>query len=98
MSKMQCFMTLLECEHVKGSQTLLKLTRQLLYHMYSSLWEYFGYKKSFLVISEILRSFLNLLTFDDNYSVGNAEILTQPIQTRLSKKRQIFSDFFTAFL
>ena len=63
-----------------------------------SLWEYFSYKKSFLVISEILRPFFNLLNLDDMYSVGNTKTLTQLIQTQLFKKRQIFSDFFTAFL
>ena len=66
--------------------------------MGSSLWEYFSYKKSFLVISEILRPFFNLLTLDEKYSLGNRENLLQPIQIQLSKKRQIFSDFFTAFL
>ena len=66
--------------------------------MGSSLWEYFSYKKSFLVISEILRPFFNLLTLDDKYSLGNRENLTQPIQTQLSKERLIFPNFLTAFL
>ena len=54
-------------------------------------------QKDFLSNSEILRPFFNLLTLNDKYSVGNREILTQPIQTQLSKKRQIFSDFSTGF-
>ena len=95
MSKMACFMTLLECEHVKGPQTVLKLARQELCHMCSSLWEYFSYKKSFLVISEILRPFFNLLTLDDKYCLGNRGNLRQAIQTQLSKKRHIFSLFFS---
>ena len=66
--------------------------------MCSSLLKYFSSKKSFLVISEILEPFLNLLTLHDKYSLGNRENLLQPIQIQLSKKRQIFSDFFTAFL
>ena len=66
--------------------------------MCSSLWEYFSYKKFFLVISEILTPFFNLLTLDDKYSLGNREILTQPIQTELCKKREIFSHSLSAFL
>ena len=66
--------------------------------MCSSLLKYFSSKKSFLVISEILEPFLNLLTLHDKYSLGNRENLRQTIQMQLSKKRQIFSRFFTAFL
>ena len=54
--------------------------------MCSSFCEYFSKKKSFLVISEILRTFFNKLTFDDKYSLGNGENLQQPIQMQLSKK------------
>ena len=64
-------MTLLKCEDVKGSQTLLKSARQYFYQMCSSLWEYFSYKMCLLVISEILRPFFNLLTLDDKDSVSN---------------------------
>ena len=66
--------------------------------MCSSLWKYFSWKKSFLVISGILRPFFNTLTLDDNFFLGNRENLPQPIQMQLSRKLQIFSPFFTAFL
>ena len=91
-------MKLLECEHVKVSQTLLKSARQQFYHICSSLSENFSNKKFFLVTSEILRPFLHLLTLDDKYSLGNRENVTVANQMQLSKKRQIFSTFFTAFL
>ena len=42
--------------------------------------------------------FFNLLTLDDKYSLGNREKLSQPIEMQLSKKPQIFSHFFSAFL
>ena len=84
-------MTLLECEEVKGSQTLLKLARQQSYHICSLVRECFRYKKSFLVISEILRPFFNLLTLDDKYSLGNRENLLQSGTTDLF-------GFFAAFL
>ena len=76
---------------------MLKSARQYFYHMCSSLWEYFSYKMSLLVICEILRPFFNLLTLDDKYSLGNKENLTQPIQTQLSKKRLIFFNFLLHF-
>ena len=98
MSKMPCLMTRFECQHLKGFQTLLKSVPQYFYTMCSSLLSYFSYKKFFFVIFEILRPFFNLLILDDKYSLGNRENLLQPIQMQLSKKRQIFSRFFTAFL
>ena len=42
--------------------------------------------------------FVNTLTPDDNYSLGNKEILLRPIQFKLSKKLNIFCEVFTAFL
>ena len=55
-------------------------------------------KKTFLVISGILRPFFNWLTLNDKYCLGDRENLLQPIQMELSKKRQIFSHFSNAFL
>ena len=53
---------------------------------------------SVLVVSKIFRSFVNTLTLDDKYSVDKTENLTQPIQMQLSKKLEVFSEVFTAFL
>ena len=53
---------------------------------------------SVLVVSKILRAFVNTFTPDDKYSRDNSEILKQPIQIKLSKEIKIFSQFFTAFL
>ena len=66
--------------------------------MCSSLLECFIAKKFFLVIHEILRSFFNTLPLDDKYSLSNTENVPQPIQMQLSKRLQIFFQFFTAFL
>ena len=96
--KLVDMMTCFGCQHLKGFQTLLKSAPQYFYTMCSSLLSYFSYKKFFFVIFEILRPFFNLLILDDKYSLGNRENLLQPIQMQLSKKRQIFSRFFTAFL
>ena len=51
-----------------------------------------------LAIPEILRPFVNRLTPDDNYLLCNNENLQQPIQMKLTKKRNIFSEFVTTFL
>ena len=47
-----------------------------------------------LVLSEILRVFLNTLTGDAKYSVEVWENLPLPIQVELSEKRKTFSQFF----
>ena len=58
----------------------------------------FSWKKRFLVISEILRRFVNTLTSDENYSLCNRENLPQPIEMQLSKNLKTFCQFCTAFL
>ena len=51
-----------------------------------------------LVVSKILRPYVNTLTPDDKHSLDNREIFKQPIQIQLSKEPKTFSQFFTAFL
>ena len=53
---------------------------------------------SLLVILKILGLFVNTLTADDKYSLGNRENLRQPIQKELCKKQKPFTAFFAAFL
>ena len=47
---------------------------------------------------EILRPFVNGLTFDDKYSSTNMKNFPQQFQTPLSPKQKTFSEFFIAFL
>ena len=47
--------------------------------------EEFQWEKSILVISEILRPFVNTFTPDEKYSVGTRDNLPQPIQMELYK-------------
>ena len=47
---------------------------------------------------EILRPFVNGLTFDDKYSSTNMKNFSQQFQTPLSPKQKTFSEFFIAFL
>ena len=51
-----------------------------------------------LVISEIVRPFVNTLTDDEKYFPGNMKNLPATIQIKLPKKLNIFSEFFSAFL
>ena len=53
---------------------------------------------SLLVISGILRHFVNTLNADDKHSLPNSEKIPPPIQMQLSKKPIIFSEFFSPFL
>ena len=53
---------------------------------------------SALVISEILRLFVNTLTADNKYSHRNMQNLLQQVQTPLSQKEKLFSKFFVVFL
>ena len=57
-----------------------------------------SFKKSVLVLSEILRLFVNTLTADDKYSRSIMLNLPQQFQTPLSQKQKTFSGFFIAFL
>ena len=67
-------------------------------HLCWSPWQNFSGSNSFLVIYEILRPFVNILSPDENYFLYNKEKLSQPIQMNLSRKLKISSGFFTAFL
>ena len=85
-------------QHGKRAQTLLKFAWQHIYHIYWSLCRILSDKKSLLVICKISRLFINTVSADGKYSLVNRHNLTQPIQIQLSRKQNIFSDFFSAFL
>ena len=53
---------------------------------------------SLLKIFEILGLFFNTLNADDKYCLRNSEKLRQPIQMQLSKKQNIFPQFFPPFV
>ena len=97
-SKKPGFRTPSDCQHVKGSQTLVKSAWQPFYHNSSSLWVKSTWKMSLLVICEILRVFANTMFADDKYPLENCENLLLLIQMELSKKRKTFSQSFFPFL
>ena len=62
--------TLMDSQHVKGSETLLKSAPQYFGDIFWSLWKKISSKNYFLEVSEILRLFFNILTSDDKYSLS----------------------------
>ena len=54
-------------------------------------------EKFVLVVTEMLRLFVNILTPNDKYSLSKTEYRTQAIQMQLSKNRKIFSQIFSVF-
>ena len=62
--------TLMDSQHVKGSETLHESARQYFCHIFWSLWKKISSKNSVLVVSEILRLFVNILTPDEKYSLS----------------------------
>ena len=62
--------TLMDSQHVKVSERLLKSARQYFCHIFWSLLKKIRSKNSFLVVSEILRLFVNILTPNDKHSLS----------------------------
>ena len=62
--------TLMESQYVKVFERFLQASRQYFCHIFWSLWNEISSKDSVLVLSEILRLFVNILTPDDKYSLS----------------------------
>ena len=85
-------------QHVNGSQISVKSASHYFYLNSPSLWAKLILKISLLVICEILGVFVNTLTADDKYNLGNCANLQLPITVQLSKKLKAFSQFFVPYL
>ena len=70
MPKKPRFRPLMDSQHVKGSERLLKSSWQDFSDIFWSIWKETSSKNYFLVVSEILRLFLNILAPDDKYSLS----------------------------
>ena len=62
--------TLMDSEHVKGSETLLKSAQQYFFHIFWSSSKRISPRNSFLVLSMILRLVVNILKPIDKYSLS----------------------------
>ena len=97
MSKKSRFRGLIEKDHGKGAQTLLKSAPQHLDHIYSSLPRKLSWKKYLLLTCQILGLFANILAANDKYPVINSYKLIIPNKMQLYQKQKTFSQFFSAF-
>ena len=89
---------IIDREQVKGSETLHKSARQHFCHIFWSLCKKISSKNSGLIVSEILRLFLNILTTRWNvFSLSKSECLMKPIHMLWSQNQKIFSYIFSAF-
>ena len=89
--------TLMHSQHVKRSKTLFKSSRQYFWDIFWSVWKEISSKISVLIVTQILRLFVNILTPDDKYSLSKSECLSRPIQMQLSQNQKIFTEFFSGF-
>ena len=97
-SKKPHFRTAFDSQHVKGSQISVKSASHYFYLNSPSLWAKLILKMSLLVIWETLGVFVNTLTADDKYNLGNCANFQLPITMQLSKKLKTFSQFFVPYL
>ena len=89
----------MDSQHVKGSEILLKSAWQYFSHIFWLLLKKTSSRKSFLVVSDILGHFVNILTPDEKYSLSvKAQCLTESIQMILSQNQKMFPEFFSEFL
>ena len=61
---------LVDSQDVKASERLLKFARQDFSLNFWSVWKKISWRNSVLVVSEILRLFVNIFTPDDKYSLS----------------------------
>ena len=85
-------------QRVNVFQTLLKSAPHHYYPIFWFILDILSWKKSALVLSDILRLFVNTLTADNKYSSCNVHNFSEQVQTPLSKKWKTFSAFFISFL
>ena len=62
--------TLMQVQHFKESETLLKSAGHYFIYVFGSLLKKIIQKNVFLKVSEILRLFLHILTPDEKYSLS----------------------------
>ena len=98
MFKKSCFRGPFNRKHGKWVETLLKSVRQHLYEIYWSFWRQLSWKKSLLVICKMSGLLVNALAVGDKYSLLNSDNLTQSIHMPLSRKKNFFDQYFSAFL
>ena len=90
--------TVMDSQQLKGSKRVLQTGRQYFCHIFWSLWKEIFSKNSVLVVSEILRLFLNILTPDDKYSLpAKASVYRKQFKCNYLKIKKNFLTFLLHF-
>ena len=98
MPKKPLVRTLMGSQHVKGTERLIKSARQCFCDIFWSLSNEISSKNSVLVVSEILRLFVNILSPYDKYSFSvKASVLWNQFKCYYLKIKKHFWIFFLDF-
>ena len=98
MPKKALVRTLMDSEHVKGSERLLKSARQYFCHIFWWLRQKISSKNFVLVVSEILRLFVNILTPDEKFCLSvKASVLRNQFKSNYLRIKKDFLNFFLHF-
>ena len=98
MSKKSRFRGPFEKQHGKRAQARFRPASHGLYHVHRALSSQLSWKKSLLLICQILGLLVDTLAADNKYPVLNRENLMIPIWMQLSKQQKTFCESFAAFL
>ena len=70
MLRKTCVRLLMDSPHVKSSETQHKFAQQNFWYIFWSFLKEISSKNSFLLVSAILRLFVNIVTPDEKYSLS----------------------------
>ena len=88
--------TLMDSQHVKVFETLHKSEPQYFFHIFWPLWKEISRKNLVLVVSEIYRLFVNILTPDDKYSLSvKSSVYWNQFKCYYLKIKKYFRNFFS---
>ena len=98
MRKVYRVRTVTNSQHMKGSQRLLKSARQYFCQFFWWLWKRISWNNSVLLVSEILRLFVNMLTPDDMYSLSRKSTFSRnQFKCNYLQMKKYFVEFFVHF-
>ena len=98
LSRKRRFRTSFDSQHVNGWQNIVKSAREYFDHIFWSLLTKITSKTSPFWKFEIIEVFVNKLTADGKYPVGDCENLQFLNHIKLAYKRKTFSQSFVPFM
>ena len=95
MPKKPLVRTLMGSQHVKGSERVFRLSWLDFSHLFLTPRKKFNSKNCVLIVSEILRLFINILTTDDKYSLSvKACVYCNQFKCNFLEIQKCFQNFF----